>query len=201
MIKSILKTETIVRTGLVRFSYAHVFEPYEKSGKYSVTLLIPKEDTETIENIKQAMDNANSIGKYEKFGGKEVKEPHKILHDGDEEKPDDENYKGHYYITASCIDKPGVVNRKRQPITDTTEFYSGCYGSATINLYPYNSNNNIGIACGLNNLMKIKDGDAFTSRVKAEDDFADFDFEDDDDFKDEDDDFDFGLDDDSSIPF
>ena len=50
-----------------------------------------------------------------------------------------------------------------------------CYGLASISFYAFNSNGNRGIACGLNNLMKTKDGDPLGGgRAKAEDDFAEF---------------------------
>ena len=38
-----------VKTGKVRLSFPHLFEKYEKSGKYQAQLMIPKgSDTETI---------------------------------------------------------------------------------------------------------------------------------------------------------
>ena len=49
---------------------------------------------------------------------------------------------------------------------------------ASINLYAFNSNGNKGIACGLNNLQKIRDGEPMGSRSRAEDDFATDDDED-----------------------
>lgn len=62
----------------------------------------------------------------------------------------------------------------KRPIEDTTEFYSDCYGIASINLYPYNTNGNRGIACWLNNLMKLEDGESLSGRARAEDDFVGF---------------------------
>ena len=66
-----------------------------------------------------------------------------------------------------------------QRIIDRSELYSGVYGRASINFYAYNANGNKGIACGLNNLQKIRDGEPLGGKAKAEDDFA---TEDDDDF-------------------
>ena len=72
--------------------------------------------------------------------------------------------------------------KHRQPIIDTSEVYSGVYGRASITFYAFNSNGNKGIACGLNNLQKIADGEPLGGKTRAEDDFADLDDEDDDDF-------------------
>ena len=74
---------------------------------------------------------------------------------------------------------PGVVDASCQRIIDRSELYSGVYGRASINFYAYNANGNKGIACGLNNLQKIRDGEPLGGKAKAEDDFA---TEDDDDF-------------------
>ena len=50
---------TKVVTGKVRFSYANVWEPQSVNGsdpKYSVSLIIPKSDSKTIEKIKAAIE-------------------------------------------------------------------------------------------------------------------------------------------------
>ncbi len=59
-----------------------------------------------------------------------------------------------------------------------SEVYSGVYGRASINFYAFNSNGNKGIACGLNNLQKIRDGEPLGGKSRAEDDFATYDDED-----------------------
>ena len=65
------------------------------------------------------------------------------------------------------------MDAARQPILEHSEVYSGVYGRASINLYAFNSNGNKGIACGLNNLQKISDGEPLGGKTRAEDDFAD----------------------------
>ena len=101
------------------------------------------------------------------------------LRDGDLERPDDEAYKNAYFINANSGTAPGIVDEDRQPILDRSEVYSGVYGRASINMYAFNSNGNKGIACGLNNLQKIRDGEPLGGKSRAEDDFA---TEEDDDF-------------------
>ena len=53
-----------------------------------------------------------------------------------------------------------------------SEVYSGVYGRASINFYAFNSNGNKGIACGLNNLQKIRDGEPLGGKSSAASDFA-----------------------------
>lgn len=167
---------TKVITGKVRFSYANVFEPKSINGseeKYSVSILIDKNDTKTISDIEKAIELAKQAG-VSKFGGKIPAKLKLPLRDGDEEKEDDENYKGKYFVNANAKIKPGLVDSRGRAIIDPTEFYSGCYGRASVTFYAFNSNGNKGIACGLNNIMKTEDGEPLGGRAKAEDDFADF---------------------------
>lgn len=169
-----------------RWSYANVWQPKSINGgapKYSVSLIIPKSDTETVSKVKAAIKAAYEEGQAKLRGnGKSVpaleymKTP---LRDGDKERPDDEAYKNSYFINANSGTAPGVVDANRQPIIDTSEVYSGVYGRASINFYAFNSNGNKGIACGLNNLQKIRDGESLGGKARAEDDFA---TDDDDDF-------------------
>lgn len=169
-----------------RWSYANVWEPKSINGgapKYSVSLIIPKSDKVTVEKIKKAIQAAYEEGQGKlKGNGKTVpalsvlKTP---LRDGDLERPDDEAYANSYFINANSATAPGIVDADRNTIIDRSEVYSGVYGRASINLYAFNSNGNKGIACGLNNLQKIKDGEPLGGKSRAEDDFA---TEEDDDF-------------------
>ena len=59
------------------------------------------------------------------------------------------------------------------------KIFGGIYGRASVNFYAFNSNGNRGIACGLNNLQKLRDGEPLGGKSRAEDDFSD---DDDDDF-------------------
>ena len=182
---------TKVITGVqTRWSYANVWTPKAMAEgakpKYSVSLIIPKSDTVTIQKIKAAIKAAYEEGQSKlKGNGKSVPPLAAIktpLRDGDVERPDDEAYKNSYFINANSASAPGIVDADRQPIIDTSEVYSGVYGRASINFYAFNSNGNKGIACGLNNLQKIADGEPLGGKTRAEDDFADIDDEDDDDF-------------------
>lgn len=177
---------TKVVTGICTFSYLNCWDPKSINGgtpKFSVSLIIPKSDTKTIEKIKAAIQAAYEEGQAKlKGNGKSVpalsvlKTP---LRDGDVERPDDEVYKNSYFINANSATAPGIVDADRNQIIDRSEMYSGVKGRASINLYAFNSNGNKGIACGLNNLQKIADGTPLGGKSRAEDDFA---TEDDEDF-------------------
>lgn len=171
---------TKVITGKVRMSYANVWEPQSVNGgepKYSVSLIIPKSDKKTLEKIKKAIEEAKKEG-LSKLGGKIPANLKTPLRDGDVDRPDDEAYADSYFINANSKIKPGIVNRNVEPILDQSEFYSGCYGRASIVFYAYNANGNKGIACGLQNLQKLEDGEPLGGRSSAEDDFADEDEDD-----------------------
>lgn len=165
---------TKVITGKVRFSYANVWEPKSINGgdeKYSVSLIIPKLDKETIAKINAAVEAAKKEG-ISKFGGKIPANLKLPLRDGDLDRPDDEAYANSYFVNANSTTKPNIVDKNVQPILDSTEFYSGCYGRASIVFYAFNSNGNKGIACGLQNLQKLADGEPLGGRSRAEDDFG-----------------------------
>lgn len=176
-----MKNPTKVITGpKTRWSYANVWQPKSINGgtpKYSVSLIIPKSDTVTVNKIKSAIQAAYEEGESKlKGNGKSVPSLKAIktpLRDGDLERPDDDAYKNSYFVNANSTTAPGIVDADRQPIIDTSEVYSGVYGRASINFYAFNSNVNKGIACGLNNLQKISNGEPLGGRSRAEDDFAD----------------------------
>lgn len=168
-------SNTKVVTGIARLSYANVWEPVSINGgtpKYSVSLIIPKSDTKTINAINAAVDAAIKEGAG-KFGGKipnraVLKLP---LRDGDVER-DDEAYRNAFFVNANSTTAPQIVDRSVQPIMDRSEVYSGCYARVSINFYAFNSNGNRGIACGLGNIQKVRDGEALGSRSSAAEDFA-----------------------------
>ena len=157
-----------------RISFANIFEPKSINGseaKYSVSCLIPKDDKKTLLAIHKAVEAAKEDGKVRKWGGKLPPNLKLPLRDGDIDRPEDEAYKGCYFFNANSRQAPQVVDKQVQPILDQTEVYSGCYGRISVNFYGYNSNGNRGVAAGLGNIQKLKDGEALSSRTNAEDDF------------------------------
>ena len=172
-------------TGIVRFSYANVWEPAETpSGtmKYSVSILIEKTDKDTLGAYEKAVQDAVTKGLDKNvFGKAHVKGLRLPLRDGDTEHEEGRRgpeYQGFYFLNASSNKAPGIVGPDAKPIMDQVDFYSGCWGRADINFFPYSQAGNRGIGVGLNNLMKIHDGDRLDGRRKAEDAFAEYSVED-----------------------
>lgn len=185
-------SETKVVTGKVRLSYVNIFRSRSfregQDAKYSVCLLVPKSDKATVKKIKTAIEAAIAEGTASKWGGKKPGKLWTPLRDGDDERADEApEYKGMYFLNARSDQKPGIVDRDLNEILDPDEVYSGCWGRASINFFPFDNSGNRGVGVGLNNIQKLKDGERLGSaRASAENDFGDG-FEDEDD--DDDDDF------------
>lgn len=174
--------DTKVITGEVRLSYANIFEPKSINGsdpKYSVSLIIDKNDTDTIEAINQAIENVKERDKS-KLANKAGKIPSNLklpLRDGDEDRPDDEAYINSYFVNANSKNAPAVVGTEKDKATGKAiplyedDVYSGCYARVSVNFYGFNTNGNIGIACGLGNIQKIADGERLAGGSSAEEDF------------------------------
>jgi len=176
---------TRVKIGEVRLSYCHLFTPEAVADggekKYSVSLLIPKSNTKLVEDVKAAIKAAFMAGVSTRFGGKQPapgtwKNP---LRDGDAERPDDETYSGCWFINATSKTKPGIVKIVKNngekmlvEVTDEDEIYSGCYGVVSVNFFAFNNAGNKGVAAGLNNVLKTKDGDYLGGRTSAQSDFG-----------------------------
>ena len=166
-------------TGVCRLSYANIWQAKSINGgapKFSTSILIPKSDTKTIAKVKAAIQAAYEEGESKHKGNgravpalEAIKTP---LRDGDLERPGDDAYKDSFFVNANSATKPGIVDADCQHILERSEVYSGVYGRASINFYAFNSNGNKCIACGLNNLQKIRDGEPLGGKPRAEDDFA-----------------------------
>lgn len=165
---------TKVVTGKARLMFVNVFQPRAseegKEPEYSLCLLIPKSDTETVNKVKAAIEVAKQGG-VGLWGGKVPAGLKVPLRDGDTER-DAPEYKGHWFINARSKQKPGVVDAQVNPILDQGEIYSGVYGRVSLNFYPYNQAGNKGVGAGLQNVQKVADGEPLSGRSRAEDDFT-----------------------------
>ena len=168
---------TKVVTGKVRFSYVNVFEPTamddNATPKYNICIIIPKSDTATVDKINKAIEAAKQAGKA-KLADKNGKIPANIklpLRDGDIDRADDPAFENSWFINANTLRKPSVVDRDLNPIMQREDFYSGCYGRASLNFYAFNVQSK-GIAAGLNNLQKLEDGEPLAGGSTADEDFG-----------------------------
>lgn len=156
-------TDVKVRTGKVRASYAHFFEPYsmeeDQKKKYQVSAIIPKSDKETVRMIESAIKQAFDEGKerYGKdFKGPKLSNP---LRDGDTDRPDDPAYADSYFINCKNDRKPGLFDENGHKTDDPDVLYSGCYGSVIVEFYPFSKPANKGVAASLVGFMKLEDGE------------------------------------------
>lgn len=179
MSKNFSNPTKVITGPKTRWSYANVWDAKSIDGgtpKYSVSLIIPKTDKATLERIRAAIMAAYEEGEGKLKGNSKIAPPlaaiKNPLRDGDTERPGDPAYANSYFINANSSSAPGIVDADRNPIIERSEVYSGVYGRASINFYAFNSNGNRGIACGLNNLQKISDGEPLGGKSRAEDDFA-----------------------------
>lgn len=169
--------------GEARMNWPRVFEPESFNGsepKYNITLSFPKTDQALAKKIQGAINECAEKAKAQ-YGGK-LPKSFKLpeLKDGDEDF-ETEGYAGLYVIKASSKYKPEIVKKatvmgKTQlvPITSADEFYAGCYGYASVTFFAYDTPASKGISCGLNSILKTKDGERFDGAgSSAEADYAD----------------------------
>jgi hypothetical protein len=170
---------TKVVSDTCRLSYLHVFKPAAMTNeqgqavgepKYSVSVIIPKSNTAMVDKIKAAIDTAIQQGITGKWGGKKPANLKLPLRDGDTDRPDNPEYKDSYFVTASSKTKPNVVGRSKEELIES-DVYSGMYGRVSMNFYPFNTAGSKGVACGLNHIQKVKDGEPLGGRGSADEDF------------------------------
>jgi hypothetical protein len=173
------KDSTKVITGVCRLSYVHLTTPRvnpQGQAKYSVTLLIPKNDTATVQRINVAIQQSITEGAAAKWGGVRPPQPAIPIYDGDGVRPGGEPFgpecRGHYVLTASSTGRPEVVDVNLQAILDASQIYSGMYGRVSIRFFAYNAAGKKGIGCGLNHVQKTADGEPLSGGSSAEEDFG-----------------------------
>lgn len=159
-----------------RVSYPHVFKPQKNdlSGEmeYSLVALFPK--GADLSKLKEAAQQAI----VDKWGADKSKWPSNLrspFRDQGERKKDGvlpAGYEeGAVFINMKSKQKPGVVDQNVQDIIDETQFYAGCWARATVRAYAYDQKGNRGVAFGLRNIQKLRDGEPLGGRTRPEDDF------------------------------
>ena len=164
-------------------SFIKVFEAEPNlSGdlKYSIQLMISKDDKKGVALIQTAITKAIAKGKEKKWGGKLPKFRYQPLRDGDVElesgEKDDACYKNMLFINASCgaKDRPQIVGPNAKTLMDESLLYSGCVVRADISPFAYQNAGNSGIGWWLNSLMLVRDGKRLDGKQDAADAFANF---------------------------
>lgn len=168
-------------TGEVRISFEHLSRPYSNNGgepKYGCTVLVPKTDTATYNDLKNALNAAYEAGVNDKWKGSRPQLRYPVIYDGDGVRPSGEAFgeecKGHWVLTASSKQQPQVVHQSNIRVQlAETDVYSGMYARVTVNFFPYENSGNRGVGCGLGNVLKTRDGEPLSGRASAESDFKD----------------------------
>lgn len=153
-----------------RVSFPAVFKAKafkEQEPKYSVVMLFDKKAD--LKELKRAANNAI----IEKFGPDKTRWPAKLrspFRDGNE-KQDLQGYANTIFVTASSKQQPGVINQRKEDILSEQEFYAGCYARATLIAFYYDQSGNKGVSFSLQNLQKMADGEKFSGRRDAAEEF------------------------------
>lgn len=166
---------TSVVTDEGRFSYLQIFEPRKADenakAKYSTAFLFPKKNKALKARLDAAIKAAIEEGKTNSKAGWNGKVPSELkmpIRDGDVAKPDKPEYAGMWFFNANSDRKPGCVGpNPKDAIISATEIYSGCYGKLDVNFYPFGGKQK-GIAVGLNNVQKLRDGEPLSGGQSAE---------------------------------
>lgn len=173
-------------TGEVRLSYVHLAAPWTNpqqqnaEPKYCATLLIPKTDTATHNDILSAIAAATETAVDKKWNGVKPPVVPNPLHDGDGVRQDGtpfgEECKGMWVITASNKLKPWVCDISNPNVElGPTDSYSGMWARCTIHFYGYCSAGKKGIGCSLDGVMKVRDDESLGGAVKpTANEFAQF---------------------------
>lgn len=151
-----------------RLSYVHLDAPWGKEGnapKYSVTCMVPDSDTQTLDEINKAIEEAKAVGKVKKWKGIVPKSLKVNVHRGNEHS-DNPDFADMTYFQASSKDEVPVFNRLRERI-DPRQCYSGCYALVEANFFPYDAQG-AGVSAALNQVLKLRDGDALGGRGAAD---------------------------------
>ena len=164
-----MKKNRVVVKG--RMAFAHLNNPSSADKKYGMTMIVSKDDDQSINRLNEAIEYVKETCK-EKWGGFVPANLKLPLHDGDIEKPEKSQFQNSFYLNAKCSDPPQIVDKNVEPIEDRSELYSGCFVNVSLVFYGYNVSGNRGIGIWLGNIQKVKDGPRMSkSHIDARDEF------------------------------
>ena len=148
------------------------------AAKYYVELLVSKDDAATVSAIDAAVEAAAEKGE-KKFGDMFPQRDQLLLplRDGDTEK-DDPVYKGYFFLRASTLYTPEIVDSQAQPVQDRTALYSGSEARVSLRFYPFakeaaeGQETVCGIAAELGNIQLLEGGRRIYPRIRAAQEFS-----------------------------
>lgn len=161
----------------VRWAYVNAWSPkMSVDGKlrFSLRMIVRKDDEYTVKRIQRAVIAAYEMDKRKLRGDDrltpELWEINSCVKDGDTDYVGAE-YENCWVINCNSFHAPGIVDADKKQITEHSQVYSGVYGRVSCNFYAYNTDGARGIACHLNNLQKIRDGEHLGHKTSAYEDF------------------------------
>lgn len=148
--------QIVTKEKAYRLSFVHLAKP-DKFGKYSVSLLVPKEDTEFVEQLMAARKTATDDALIGKWSGKAPKDDGFPVTDGDTSDYESDN--GCWVVRCNSTDPVPVYDNAGMPL-NPEEVYSGCYAKVAMSVSGYNwENTKKGVGIYLNAVMKDADGE------------------------------------------
>ena len=181
-------------TPAFRLSYPALFEAVAMMGdenkkKFAATMLFPKKSK--VAEIRAScsagkfLSDDNLAGFYGEitkiaranFGPEVDLKTLKLPKFRDGDKPKDsgkieENEKGYIVVKTTSETKPQCLSAdKTRVLTDPNELYPGCWVRALLTIAPFVWQGRKGVTLYLVGIQKLGDDAAFSSRVRAEDEF------------------------------
>ena len=159
-----------------RFNYMHLFDPdpfYEGQEKYTMTLIISKDDKETVALVKQAIKSAAEHAQGMRLTLAYDNQP---LKDGDIGRPESDAFKNTFYISAKSNTKPKVKRMEvDRSITNLgpSDIKDGDYGCVIVSINPYagKQGGKPGVGCYLNSVLWERSGEPLGGGLSDEDAF------------------------------
>lgn len=163
----------MAKTPIGRVSFESVWEKSsmeeDQVKKYGVTLIFPKSfDDPAQQALYDAMVATADKLSIEKFGckmGARSKASGKIIKNPFRDGAEKSHIPGYsddvVFVRFSGKLQPAIVDCRKRPIDrDSGDFYNGCFCHLVYNAYHYTKGNH-GIAFGLGNIQKVRDGESF----------------------------------------
>ena len=164
-----------VLTPEFRVSFPAILEPKlnSLSGKTEYSIQMVFEGDADLTELKK-MANAAAITKFGEANiPKGLRSP---FRNGDEFNDTADNQReelaGKIFVNCRSKQRPGLVDASVNAIIDASDFYGGCYARASVRAYAYDFKGNRGVAFGVLNVQKLRDGEPFSGKMKAEDEFS-----------------------------
>jgi hypothetical protein len=161
-----------------RVSFPNVFRPSSFNGgepKYSlVGLFYPANFNEAHKKAWKEVGRIANEAALEKFK-KQIKDfPdnfRKPFRKGEEKAHLDGYGPGCVFFSMSSKQAPGVVDRNKGIVLEQ-DLYPGCWARASVTAFAYD-NKGKGVSFGLHNIQKLGEGESFSGKIAAEEDFGD----------------------------